>query len=128
MKMTTEDNPPPEKKKRVNRKKKGITESSEDKSCKIVTAAIKIALEDYKTRREITQDNVEVLSTVIEEYLQNFLLIGYNYDGEMIAYTSAKSQLQSDSLNTGLYKYITQSAARGMPPVPPAGPPTGSPY
>ena len=70
----------------------------------------------------------EAYPKLVKEYLQNFLLIGYNYDGEMIAYTSAKSQLQSDSLNTGLYKYITQSAARGMPPVPPAGPPTGSPY
>ena len=120
--MTTDDKPLPEKKKRISRKKKPAetpTEKVEDD--KIVTAAIKSALEDYKLRREITQDNVEILSTIMEEYLQNFLVIGYNYDGEMIAYTSAKSQLQADSLNTGLYKYITQSASRGMPPVPPPG-------
>ena len=126
--MTTEENPKPEKKKQNNRKKKhSASEIPDTEECKMVHAAIKDVFEDYKARRELTQNNIEILSSVIEEYLQNFLIVGYNYDGEMIAYTSAKSQMQADSLNTGLYKYIAQNASRGIPPTPPTLPPT-TPY
>ena len=82
----------------------------------LIADALESCLGEYKERKKVSQDNIEIVSSVIEEYLQNFLIVGYNYDGEMLAYTSAKTQLQVDALNTGLQKYIIQNIQRGHQP------------
>ena len=108
--MMTEPEKNQENDKPSRRKKKATPEEQ------LLADAFKDCLEDFKDRKRISQDNVDVISSIVEEYLQNFLIIGYNYDGEMLAYTSAKTQLQVDALNTGLSKYIMQNMQRGHQP------------
>ena len=96
------------------RKKKRVSKKTPEEQ--LIADALESCLGEYKERKKVSQDNIEIVSSVIEEYLQNFLIVGYNYDGEMLAYTSAKTQLQVDALNTGLQKYIIQNIQRGHQP------------
>ena len=71
----------------------------------------------YKQNKQLSQENVDIISSFIEEYLQAFILIGYNYDGEFITHAHSKSPLQSDALNTGLHKFLIKALGRNsLPP------------
>lgn len=98
-------------KKNSNRKKDQFSSDDND----IITASIKAYLEDYKERKKLNQDNIEIISSFLEEYLQTFLVIGYNYDGELISYSHGKTQAQIDALNTGVFRFINQHAMK--PPI-----------
>ena len=54
----------------------------------------------------------------INEYLSNFILIGYTLDGTHVNYTCGKTTKDYDALNTALHKYIVDNYA---PPPPPPG-------
>lgn len=54
----------------------------------------------------------------VEEYLSNFILIGYTLDGKQVNFTIGKTTKDYDSLNTALHKYILDNYAP-----PPPGPP-----
>ena len=54
----------------------------------------------------------------VEEYLSNFILIGYTLDGKQVSFTCGKTTKDYDSLNTALHKYILDNYAP-----PPPGPP-----
>jgi len=95
-------------KKNSNRKKDH--QSTDDNT--LITASIKAYLEEYKERKKLNQDNIEIISSFLEEYLQTFLVIGYNYDGELISYSHGKTQAQMDALNTGLFRFINQHAMK----------------
>tara|TARA_R110002110_G_scaffold51928_3_gene151727 strand:- start:574 stop:945 length:372 start_codon:yes stop_codon:yes gene_type:complete len=94
-------------------------DESDDMEDKLIVGAIKTYLENHKERKRVNQDNIEMLTTILEEYLQSFLIIGYNYDGEVVTSTSAQNQVQVDALNTGILRYIGQHMARDIPPPPP---------
>lgn len=85
---------------------------------KIITGAIESYLEQYKERKLVNQDNIEMLSSFLEEFLESFLIIGYNYDGEVVNCTSARTQAQVDALNTGIMRYISQYMTRDNTPPP----------
>ena len=105
-------------KKNFNRKKDGLSNDDND----LITAKINAYLEEYKERKKLSQDNIEIITSVLEEYLDTFLIIGYNYDGEMISYSHAKNQAQFDALNTGIFRFINQHAVK-PPTLPGYGPP-----
>lgn len=86
-----------------------------------VKNALKVYLEDYKKRKIINHENIEIITSVLEEFLQTFLVIGYNYEGEMIYHTHAKTQVQMDALNTSIFKFLHNNAIK----YPPEGPVDG---
>ena len=90
----------------------------------IMHATIRAALENYKERKKLNQDNIEIITAVLEEYLDTFMIIGYNYDGEMLSYSHAKSQVQVEALNTGIFRFINQHAVK-PPQLPGYGPTEG---
>lgn len=100
---------------RGSSKKKSSSLSDEDRENAIITASIRAHLEQYKERKRINQDNIEIVTSILEEYLDTFLIIGYNYDGEMISYPHAKTQAQHDALNTGIFRFINQHTVK--PPI-----------
>ena len=117
--------------KKVN---KPTTDTSKDSDNIVLDEELKEAistkLRQFYNKKTIHQENVQDLASVIDEFLQNYLLIGYNYDGDVISYTSASTQLQADSLNTAIVKFITTSQKNisdGPPSQNPFIPPPPSP-
>lgn len=87
-----------------NNMKKETCEKNDEEVEKI----LKDTLKKYKERKKINQENAEVIGAIVEEYLQSFLLIGYNYNGDMITYSHATSQIQADAVNHALLKLTQQ--------------------
>jgi len=110
---------PSGKKSSPRKPRKKPDDSTEDDA--VVHATIRAALENYKERKKLNQNNVEIITAVLEEYLDTFMIIGYNYDGEMISYSHAKTQAQVDALNTGIFRFINQHAVK-PPHLPGYGP------
>ena len=104
--LQPDDDPPADKK--SNKKKAVGMEQIENQ--------IKKYVESYQEQKSIDQSNVDIVSSMVEEYLQTFVLIGYNYDGELITHAVSKSQVHSDALNTGLHRFIMQGSGRTTPP------------
>ena len=95
-----------------SRRKKSANEDEESNVDSLVAASIRSYLEHYKERKKLNQDNVDIITSVLEEYLDTFMIIGYNYDGEMISYSHAKTQAQIDALNTGIFRFINHHAVK----------------
>ena len=62
----------------------------------------------YKTKK-ITQESIDIVSGVLNEYLQSYVLLGYNYDGNPITVVHAENQLQRDAINIALIRHINNS-------------------
>jgi len=113
--------PPDKDKPKSSRSKKASIDAEEDRANALMTASIKAYLENYKERKKLNQDNIEIITAILEEYLESFLIIGYNYEGEMIQYSHARTQAQADALNTGIFRFINQHAIK-PPQLPGYGP------
>lgn len=110
---------PPDKKPSPRKPRKKSSETTGSDA--LMHASIRAYLENYKERKKLNQDNIEIITAVLEEYLDTFMIIGYNYDGEMISYSHAKTQAQVDALNTGIFRFINQHAVK-PPQLPGYGP------
>jgi len=108
------DQQPPEKKPKTKKRTSGTRrkkskKSSESTGYDLIRAALESHLIDHAKKRQDQKRNVEQLSSIIEEYLSSFILLGYNYDGEPVTLVSASTQQQSDSLSTLIQKFIISS-------------------
>ena len=75
----------------------------------LVRAALETHLMEYASKRTEQKLNLEELTCIIEEFMDSFILLGYNYDGEPLTLVSASTQQQADSLSTLLQKFIVTS-------------------
>jgi hypothetical protein len=64
-----------------------------------------------KRHREMT----ETVCGGIEEFMSNFILIGYTINGDPVNVTYGKSARDFDSLNTALHKYILDNYSAQPP-------------
>lgn len=77
----------------------------------------------YYNTKKITQENIDIISGVLNEYLQSYVLLGYNYDGNPITVVHAENQLQRDAVNIALIRHInTNNKSSG--PYPSLGDPS----
>ena len=53
-------------------------------------------------------DGIKFISEHMQEYLSNYILIGYTMEGNPVHITYAPSPKDYDSLNTGLHRYIIE--------------------
>ena len=60
--------------------------------------------------------NPKLFSSVLEEFLHSFIVIGYTQSGEPVAITSAKDQQQMDALHTSLQRFIAMFMGAGPLP------------
>jgi hypothetical protein len=58
--------------------------------------------------RKRYNNNVKGMCSQVEEYLSNFIVIGYTVDGEPVTVTCARTQKDLDSLSTALHKYLIE--------------------
>ena len=102
----------PEKKKRRGRPPKKKPASKKDFDPSITSMGALSALfalkEDPKQKRH--DENIKAMCSHLEEYLANFIIIGYTVDGEAVQVTSARTPKDIDSLSTGLQRYVINSA------------------
>ena len=75
----------------------------------LVRAALETQLMEYANKRTEQKRNLEELTCIIEEFMDSFIVLGYNYDGDPLTLVSANTQQQADSLSTLLQKFIVQS-------------------
>lgn len=124
--VDTDDSKPPRKTpKRAPRrksKKKETEESKEKKEEHILKRQIQEALSanltDYVKKKNLSQKQVTILNSFIEEHLSCFILLGYTVDGNTLSIVNAQTQKDSDSLGTLLQKFIVKHL-----PEPPLFPP-----
>ena len=85
--------------------------SQDSARSELVRAALEAHLMDYASKRTEQKRNLEELTCIIEEFMDSFILLGYNYDGEPLTLVSANTQQQADSLSTMLQKFIVTSGS-----------------
>lgn len=115
----------PEKPKRrtrkvVKKKEEKKEEELDDKFKNKIQKAIQRNLDDYVKRRNLSQKQIGVINSFIEEHLDCFILIGYSVDGDPVTLVNAPTPKDSDSLGTLIQKFLSKytdhGPTGGMPP------------
>lgn len=106
--MSKNDNQSPDdennNKKSKSVKKKQSTSTVDQE--KLFKGAVQSYLDAYAEKKRISQKDIKTITAFIEEYLQAFIIVGYNHDGETITHVSARNQIQTDALNSCLCRFI----------------------
>ena len=92
---------------RTKKKAKAVTDSGgkQEPTSSLGSLSALFAFEECSQRRR-HNDNVKAMCSQIEEYLSNFIVIGYTVDGAPVTVTCARTQKDLDSLSTSLHKYL----------------------
>jgi len=84
---------------------------NENKEIKELThKALLSFLRDQISEKNSNKKDIEALNAQILEFLNCFILIGYNFNGEPISMISAHNQQEADSLGTLINKFIFNSS------------------
>ena len=59
---------------------------------------------DHKDHKELA----DTLGSVMAEFLDSFIVVGYDFDGEPISFQGAANSQQKDALDTLFLKYFYQ--------------------
>lgn len=103
----------PKAKKPVSRKKK--TRKKDEISDKALKDLVDLALQQHATTSSHRRKyEIEAFNSVIEEFLQSFIILGYNLDDEPIVLINSKSQKDSDSLSTLCGKFLQNHLYNGQ--------------
>lgn len=92
--------------KRATRKKSTIKKASE----KLIQDALEAHLEYQAARSASYKKDILFLSTILDEYLENFIVLGYDYSGESVQLVSATNQQQSDALGTAVHRFLMNNS------------------
>ena len=77
----------------------------DDEIRELIEAALKSNLvnqKEFKSRGQL----IEAIKAIVFEYLDSFIVIGYDYDGKVVQLEGAPSSQQQDALDTLLVKYF----------------------
>ena len=83
-----------------------------DKKALLIKNALETHLLEYANRRNEQRRDLDELTSIIEEFADSFILLGYNYDGEPLTLVSATTQQQADSLGTLVQKFVVNSSGK----------------
>jgi hypothetical protein len=84
---------------------------NENKEVKELThKALVSFLRDQIKEKSDNKTDLDVLTSQVLEFLNSFILIGYNFNGEPISIISAHNQQEADSLGTLVNKFIFNNA------------------
>ena len=99
------DKTPKRKKAKQNRTEKFVPNSCDEITQKALTSFIKEQLDSKTNARK----DIDALSSVIEEFLKSYIVLGYTFDGKPINIIYAHNQQEADSLITIVNKFINSS-------------------
>lgn len=86
---------------------------SEDDIKKLITDALKINLQEKAKKSAKVNTEIAITST-LKEFLNNFIVIGYDLSGKPVLIKYNKTQLEKDALQGLLVKYIQYLLYEGL--------------
>lgn len=101
-----EQKPSKKSSKRQPRKKATIKKASE----RLIQDALEAHLEYQAVRNATYKKDILFLSNILDEYLENFIVLGYDYQGEAVQLVSATNQQQSDALGTAVHRFLMNNS------------------
>jgi len=98
-----------------NNKKNDSFDPNANKEVKELThKALVSFLREQLSEQAVQRKDIDVLTAQILEFLNSFILIGYNFDGKPVTLISAHNQQEADSLGALLNKFLLSSAEDKM--------------
>lgn len=101
----------------------GIFDEELERSSKDLRETFHSALESHLSntleQKKKELKNLKALDNLLSQYLDSFIVIGYDTTGEYVSLVSAHNEQSADSLSTGLHKFImnnTRGGGNQMPP------------
>ena len=73
-----------------------------------IKAAIEANLAEYASKKNLSQKQISVINSFIEEHLSCFVLLGYSVKGDPVSLINAPTQQDSDALGTLLQKFLVK--------------------
>ena len=80
-------------------------ETDEDMLRNLIEEALKIEVKSQKEFEDHKQ-LADTLGPVISEFLDSFIVVGYDFDGQPISFQGSKNEQQKDALDTLFLKYF----------------------
>jgi 23S rRNA C2498 (ribose-2'-O)-methylase RlmM len=108
--MTQDSDKTPKKKptKKMRKKTDENKELEDDEFSRKIKAALQANLDEYAKSRSLSQKQITILNSFIEEHLSCFIMLGYTVDGNPVTLVNANTPKDSDSLSTLLQKFFTK--------------------
>ena len=78
----------------------------------LTNSAILQHLQNKPKAKHSKRKDIEALIHTVQEFLNSFVILGYNFDGEPVHFISAHNQQEADSLATLINKFFIHSNAR----------------
>jgi hypothetical protein len=98
----------PKKKPSNRRKKSEKFNPKEDKEAyELTQESLNAFLKQQLKSRTGAQNNINALASVIEEFLNCYIILGYSFDSTPVSIISAHNQQEADSLTTLINKFLT---------------------
>ena len=96
-------------KRRPARKKKETTpDKIDDVFKKKIQKAIQSNLDEYAKKRNLSQKQISIINSFVEEHLGCFILLGYTVSGDPVSIVNAPTPKDSDSLGTLIQKFLSK--------------------
>ena len=86
-----------------------INYSEDDELRDIIERALKLNIREKKTFKK-RQDLANRVGSILSEYLESYILLGYDFDGRHLDIKSANTPMQAEALNSFLLKYFAIEA------------------
>jgi hypothetical protein len=102
----TEEPKKPRKKKVVSRRSKSDSGDMTDKETEYLTSLIQAGIEQARVKKMFDKTDRLKLEKMIQEFLDCYIVIGYNFQGEPVNLLSVESQQHADSLGTALTRFM----------------------
>jgi len=101
-----------EKKKAQKKQPEEQIPTTDSQTKELIQGALVEYLKDKLEERNNSRKNYDGMISVIEEFLNSFIVLGYTFDGQPIQYICAHNQQQADSLATLVNKFFQAAIAR----------------
>lgn len=106
----SEEEPEPEDKKPVKRKRgrprNKPKETGDEEYKKKIQKALEESIVEYSKAKRLSQKQLKIINSYIEEHLSCFVLLGYTVSGEPVTLVNSPTPKDSDSLGTLLHKFV----------------------
>lgn len=89
-------------------------DDEDDKLRELIEEALKLDIKgnkENKDHRELT----DTLGPVMHEFLDSFIVIGYDFEGTPISFQSSPTEQQKDALDTLIIRYFYQRTGYNLP-------------
>ena len=80
---------------------------SDDTLRELIEEALKIKVDEKREFRD-HEEIAETLGPVMSEFLDSFIVVGYDFDGDPISFQGSGSPQQKDALDTLFLRYFYQ--------------------